>query len=216
MSLLFVCHGNTCRSAIAERLTASWAEQALGAEAVGVRIGSAGLAARDGEPVELRSAAALRSLGGSTGDFRSRRFVPALADEADLVLTMTQRQRRSVLEKTPLGLRRTFVLTEAAALLPLVDVSDMASLAPTARPEELARRLHRARARRPAPPWADIDDPMGRRSSAHREAAQRIAAALRPLADVLFAQPPTPSACRPVASPAIRVTSGGHPSVPRR
>lgn len=189
MSVLFVCQGNTCRSAVAQRLAALFAHEALGSEpeTAGVRLASAGLGARNGDPVHPMSAEALQELGGSPEGFRSRRFDPSLADGADLVLTMTERQRRSVLEVAPLRLRRTFTLTEAAALLPLADVADLASMAPGERPAELGRRLHAARARRPTPRWSDIADPIGRRPSAHRDAAHQIAAALRPLAEVLFA-----------------------------
>lgn len=201
MSVLFVCQGNTCRSPVAERLAGDWAREALGVEPIkaGIRIGSAGLGARDGEPLHPMSAEALQKLGGHPGEFRSRRFAPELAD-AGLVLTMTERQRRSVLELMPLGLRRTFTLTEAAALLPLVDVADLASMAPGDRAAELARRLHEARARRPAPSWSDIDDPIGQRPSVHRESAEKIAAALRPLADVLF----SPSSHGTGAPPPLR------------
>ena len=193
MSVLFVCQGNTCRSAVAERLAALWAREALGVEpeAAGIPIGSAGLGDRAGQPLHPRSAEALQELGGSAGQFRSRPFAPALADVTTLVLTMTERQRRSVLEAAPLGLRRTFTLLEAAALLPLADVSGLAAVAPAHRPVELGRRLHQARSRRPSPPWSDITDPLDRRPSAHRETAQQIAAALRPVAEALF--PATPS-----------------------
>src|SRR5215218_10487789 len=99
MSVLFVCQGNTCRSPIAERLADEWARQALATdpEEAGVRIGSAGLGARDGQPLHPMSTEALQQLGGSAGNFQSRPFAPALADDAALVLTMTERQRRSVL-----------------------------------------------------------------------------------------------------------------------
>ena len=69
------------------------------------------------------------TLGGDPGAFRSRRFAPPLADDADLVLTMTSGQRRSVLETAPLGLRRTFALPEVAALLPLADLTPLERLA---------------------------------------------------------------------------------------
>jgi protein-tyrosine phosphatase len=192
VNVLFVCHGNICRSPVAERLATLWAREALGfePEKVGIRIGSAGLGAREGEPVDPMSAEALRELGGSPEGFRSRSFVPTFGDDSGLVLTMTERQRRSVLAAMPLGLRRTFTLPEAAALLPLADVVDLPSMAPGQRLAELGRRLDAARARRPAPRWQDISDPLGRRPSVHRETAQRIGTALRPLVDVIFREPP--------------------------
>ena len=132
------------------------------------------------------SAAALEELGGDPGGFRSQRFAPSLVDDADLVLTMTSRQRRSVLETSPLALRRTFTLPEAAALLPLVDLTPLERLGPRERVAQLGRLLDAARARRPAPPWEDIADPVGGRASAHQDAVGRIAASLRPLVAVLF------------------------------
>src|SRR3954466_14540445 len=97
MRLLFVCTGNICRSPLAERLAAAWAEQSLGAGAARVHIWSAGTEGRDGKPMDAKSASALSRLGGDPTGFKARTFVPDMADVADLVLTMTRRHRRLVL-----------------------------------------------------------------------------------------------------------------------
>jgi protein-tyrosine phosphatase len=185
--LLFVCTGNLCRSPVAERLTAARAHRSgLGDDVV---VESAGVAAASGQPMHPHSAAALVRLGGDPTGFRSRPFSAELATDAELVLTMTRRQRRAVLEQTPRGLRRTFTLREAADLLPRADLTGVAGLPPAARARELGLRLDAARAGRRSSAADDIDDPIGGKAAAHLAVAEAVAAALAPLADVLFGPP---------------------------
>ena len=186
MHLLFVCTGNLCRSPVAERLTASWAQKTLGANAAALR-GSIG--SPTGAPVPalaISRAAALRRMGGQPDGFRSRPMTAGMAEEADLVLTATRRQRRLVLEMAPRALRRTFTLREAADLLSEVDLDGLRPLSPTARARELAVRLDARRGYRRVSQEDDILDPIGRRQAVHDETAKAIATALRPLAGVLF------------------------------
>jgi len=186
--ILLVCTGNVCRSAVAERLATTWAQESLAHSPEGdaVRIDSAGLSAVAGRPIDPHAAAALVALGGDPAGLRSREFTPELAADADLVLTMTRDQRRTVLESTPRGLRRTFTLTEAADLLQRADLTGLALLPLTARARELGHRLDAARSGRPTAHSDDITDPMGQRPAVHQEVAELVATALRPLADILF------------------------------
>ena len=188
MRILFVCTGNVCRSPLAERLATTWARGKLAhsPEAEMVRIESAGLSAVAGRPMDPDAAAALVELGGDPAGFESREFTRELAEDADLVLTMTRDQRRAVLEATPRGLRRTFTLTEAADLLQRADLTGLPLLPLTARARELGRRLDAARAGRPTADSDDIADPIGQPAAVHQEVAGLVAAAVRPLADVLF------------------------------
>jgi protein-tyrosine phosphatase len=146
--ILFVCTGNVCRSAIAERLATTCAREKLAhsPEADMVETGSPGLSAVAGRAIDPHSAAALVELGGNPAGFRSREFTRELAEDADLVLTMTCDQRRTVLGSTPRGLRRTFTLTEVADLLQRADLTGLAFLPLTQRGRELGRRLDTARA----------------------------------------------------------------------
>lgn len=200
MRILFVCTGNVCRSPVAERLATAWARKKLAhsPEVDAVRIESAGLGAVAGRPMDPHAAAALVGLGGDPGGFRSREFTRELAQDADLVLTMTRDQRRTVLEANPRGLRRTFTLAEAADLLRRADLTGLSLLPLTARTRELGRRLDAARAGRPTADGDDTADPIGQHAGVHEEVAGLVAAALRPLADVLFTsvrvQLPTPVA----------------------
>ncbi len=188
MRILFVCTGNVCRSPLAERLATAGAREKLAhsPEADMVKIASAGLSAVADRPMDPHAAAALIELGGDPADFRSREFTRELAADADLVLTMTRDQRRTVLEATPRGLRRTFTLTEAADLWQRADLTGLSLLPVTARARELGRRLDAARSRRAPASSDDIADPIGQRAEVHQEVAGLVAAALRPLADVLF------------------------------
>lgn len=170
---------------MAERLTLAWMATACGRETE-ARAFSAGLEAREGQPMDPRSADALTLLGGDPSGFASRRFAAAMAEDADLVLTMTRGQRRSVLAVTPRGLRRTFTLSEAAALLSRADLGGLAeeqSLQERAR--LLAGRLDAARAFRATSPADDIPDPIQRPGRVHRAVAHLIAEALKPLVATL-------------------------------
>ncbi|MGY1635515.1 hypothetical protein ACI78V_02535 [Geodermatophilus sp. SYSU D00742] len=188
MHLLFVCTGNVCRSPMAERLATTWLSEATGCLPHGdeVRITSAGLRAADGDPMDPRSAAALAELGVDPRDFRSQRLTPELAASADMVLTMTRQHRRSTLELTPRGLRRTFTVREAADLLRSADLSGLDRMPLEARTRELGIRLDAQRRWRVSSGNDDIEDPIGRRLPVHQQVANTIAAALRPLTDALL------------------------------
>ncbi|MFW3172530.1 hypothetical protein [Geodermatophilus sp. CPCC 206100] len=188
MRILFVCTGNLCRSPLAEGLALAWARESLAnsPELAVVDISSAGLAAVPGREMDPHAAEALRRHEAPHPVFRSRPFSSELAEDADLVFTMTRDQRSAVLRAVPRGLRRTFTLTEAAALLSHADRTGLALMPLTSRARELGRRLDVARAGRTTSDQDDTPDPVGKTAAMHDSVAVRVATALRPLADVLF------------------------------
>lgn len=193
MRLLFVCTGNVCRSPLAAGLAEAWVATLPRLERLQVEVLSAGTHAPVAEPMHPHSAAALSRLGGDPAGRRARQLTADLATGADLVLTLSRRQRRDVLGLSPRGLRRTFTLREAAALLATVDVRDLAFLPPEQRVREVALRLDAARAHRGSSDADDIEDPIGRSRSVHDRVADEIADALWPvLAAVLPASAPRP------------------------
>ena len=158
----------------------AWAPAGAGIEAT-----SAGTRAVTGSPMDSRAADALRRLGGDPSDFRARPLTGEMATEADLVLTMTRAHRTAVLKQNPRGLRRTFTLEEAAALLDRADLAGLPSVG-RERARELALRLDAARRLRATTGADDVADPIGSTAHVHRQVAGRIAEALRPLAAVLL------------------------------
>jgi protein-tyrosine-phosphatase len=94
-NVLIVCHANTSRSVIAERVLA----RLLDARGAAVRVRSGGIApyARDGSLVSLDARMVLRDIGidlpEGTGATDLKRH-PELFEEADVIIAMTEEQRR--------------------------------------------------------------------------------------------------------------------------
>jgi protein-tyrosine phosphatase len=174
--LLFVCTGNICRSAAAERLTRSaLAELLPGADDL-VQVTSAGTRAVVDAPVHPDSALAVGERGGDVAGFAARQLRAHMIAEADLVLTMTTEHRTAVLGMEPRALQRSFTLREAADLAELVAPAPEVGQAAPGR--SLAQRMAAARSRREPGAVDDIDDPVNRPLSAHRDAVDAISACL--------------------------------------
>jgi low molecular weight protein-tyrosine phosphatase len=112
------------------------------------KVSSAGTDAVAGRPIEAHAVRVLERLGGDAANFSSRRLTPAIAKDADLMLTMTRAQRDDVLKVAPRRLHQTFALGEAACLTSECDARNIADLA-AARPRLSPHR------------WSDIPDPIG-------------------------------------------------------
>lgn len=108
--VLFVCEGNTCRSPMAERLLRHRARQA----GIEVKVASAGLYAAEGGTAAPGARAALRRRDLDTEDHRTRALTAEMAEEADLILTMTREQKRHILSRWPLLAGKVYVLAEFA------------------------------------------------------------------------------------------------------
>jgi protein-tyrosine phosphatase len=116
-TVLLVCTGNICRSALAERLDRACLDEVLGDRGPAVRLVSAGSRAVIGLAMHPDGALALLGLGGDPGGFVAQQLTDTLAAEADLTLTMTRAHRRDVLALRPRTLARTFTLCEAEDLV---------------------------------------------------------------------------------------------------
>jgi protein-tyrosine-phosphatase len=90
--IVTVCTANICRSPMAEALL----RHALKAEPGPLReckVVSAGVAARQGEKVSKNSVEALARVGLRISDHKSQPLTQELADQADLILCMTESHR---------------------------------------------------------------------------------------------------------------------------
>lgn len=184
-TVLLVCTGNICRSALAERLGRAYlGERGDGASAA-VRLTSAGTRAVVGSTMHPDSALVLQGYGAEPGDFVARQLEEAHVREADLVLTMTRAHRDDVLARSPRALARTFTLREAADLLARLESPPPAGSGVQEAGVVLVQALAAGRAHRSSGRDDDVPDPVGKPLDAHAEAGELIAGALLPLLDRL-------------------------------
>lgn len=180
-TILLVCTGNICRSALAERLGRAYLDEALGSRAGAVRLLSAGTRAVVGSAMHPDSALVLRALGGDPDGFVARQLTDTLVAGADLTLTMTRAHRREVLALAPRALPRTFTLREAADLVGSTDGDAVGSADVGESLQRLVRGLAAARAYRSAGGGDDVTDPIDQPVTVHEEVGEAIAEALLPV-----------------------------------
>ena len=180
-TLLLVCTGNICRSALAERLGRAFLGEVLGDDAPAIRLISAGTRAVVGSGMQPDSALVLRGLGAEAGDFVARQFDGAMAAAADLTLTMTRGHRREVLHGAPRALARTFTLREAADLMELLADEEPSGDDFVERGRSLVTSMAAARSRRHSSDADDIRDPIGEPVEVHEEVGLAVAEALLPV-----------------------------------
>lgn len=84
--LVFVCHGNICRSAFAE----------VAARRAGLNAVSIGLSTSSGKPAHPPAVAAAAAMGFDLSGHRSTAVADYVAEEGDLLLAMETRQMRRI------------------------------------------------------------------------------------------------------------------------
>ena len=109
MNILFVCTGNTCRSAMAAALFNKIAIR----KNLDVRIESAGLFAKDGEPASNEAVIAMKKYDIYLLGHHAQSINTELIEKSDLILTMTA-AHKMVLEPSAKG--KVFTLCEYAGL----------------------------------------------------------------------------------------------------
>lgn len=177
---------------MAERLTVAYARAASSIADGSLTASSAGTGAVIGHPIETSAALVLSGLGGKSDGFRSRQLAAEQIDPADLVLTMTRKQRAAVLQLAPRMMSRTFTLREAATLLTAVSpsrVGDDPDL--TIRGRRLVAELAAVRPARVmgrSGEGDDITDPIGRELATFQKVGDAISEALLPLLRALAGQ----------------------------
>ncbi|MCZ2846583.1 arsenate reductase/protein-tyrosine-phosphatase family protein [Modestobacter sp. VKM Ac-2978] len=183
-TVLFVCTGNICRSAMAERLARAYLDEALGDDASAIVLRSAGTQAVVGSAMHPDSSLVLAGFGGDAAEFTARQLLDGMAIDADFTLALTRNHRRAVLKAAPRALSRTFTLREAADLAGLLEEDEeLPGETFTARCRALVGALAAARSRRSSTAAEDVADPIGEPVEVHQQVGEEIAAALVPLLD---------------------------------
>lgn len=95
--ILVVCVGNICRSPVGERLLA----RELASSTRPVQIGSAGIAALEGQGADELASEVAQAHGLSLEGHVARQFTPELARDQDLILVMEPGHRAEILKQNP-------------------------------------------------------------------------------------------------------------------
>jgi len=179
LRILTVCTGNICRSPVAERLL----QVALGGATV---VGSAGVRAMVGEPIQPEMVALLERSGIPADGLAARQVTPAYVRSADLVLALTREHRALLVQQTPAALRRSFTLLEFARIVASPDLPPVAAGDVGVRLRALVPLAARHRMLAGPVESHDVPDPYGRHRAAYelafkliREAVDAIARAAR-------------------------------------
>lgn len=90
MNILFVCTGNTCRSAMAEAVAKSIFPKDE------YNIMSAGLSVIENQPASENAVLAAEALGFNLKEHKAKQITPSLIKEADIVLTMTSGHKQAI------------------------------------------------------------------------------------------------------------------------
>jgi protein-tyrosine-phosphatase len=108
-SVLFVCHGNIIRSAMAEAMLRKYLEQSSGRPAIDVA--SAGLTDQPQERADSRSRAIAGEFGVSLEAHRPQRLTQELIDRADLIFIMDYFNEARMLVSFPAAKDKVFYLS---------------------------------------------------------------------------------------------------------
>ena len=98
MNLLFVCTGNTCRSAMAQELLRCMARQ-LGID--DLEVNSAGTDAYEGLPASYGACSVIEERGGDLFNHAAVKLTRGQIEDADLILTMEASHKAYVLKLCP-------------------------------------------------------------------------------------------------------------------
>ncbi|MDQ0903011.1 MULTISPECIES: low molecular weight protein arginine phosphatase [unclassified Paenibacillus] len=191
LRILFVCTGNTCRSPLAEGLLRIRVHQ----EGLAAEVRSAGVSAVTGGPISRNSASLLQEAGFKES-ISSLAIQESEVNWADLILTMTMGHKRTVIQRFPSAIEKTFTLKEYveddARILQAIEEREQLvtelqlkqALSQAVSVEERSRIFKLEH----AIPDFDISDPYGGSIEIYRRTAEEISGSLDKLVQKIRAR----------------------------
>lgn len=110
MKILFVCTGNTCRSPMAEGILRELAKK----EGLDIEVESGGIATFNGDRAAENSLRVMEDIGIDIGEHRTLEVNQDLIDEYDLILTMSNSHKDSIIFEYAPDENKVFTLLEFA------------------------------------------------------------------------------------------------------
>ena len=187
--ILVACTANIARSPLLAVLLQSHVDRRLGEGRT--LVGSAGVAARIGDPAATGSRMVAEDWGLSLDDHRSQPLPYVPLDEVSLVVAMTRHHAREVASKHSHP-ERVFVLRELVALAALllgdgtIDEIAAAASGPQDRLVRVVTEADQRRSRRRLRRRYDVPDPIGGDKEVYAALGEEFAEAGEVLADALF------------------------------
>lgn len=165
--MLLVCTANVIRSPLA----AAMLRRILDESPAALKVGSAGVAARPGQPAAPEVVEIAGRVGLDLSAHRAQLVTAGLLARSSLILTMTEAHRAALTRLLPSALPRTFALREFVRLSPSPDAGGesswvggiAASAVDAPGISAVAQQTHQARPLTSPPAVAeDVSDPIGR------------------------------------------------------
>lgn len=110
MKVLLVCSGNTCRSPMAAAILRKLAQE----KAIELEVDSCGLDATVDAPATNQAMQVMAERGFDLSNHRAKAFDESLAEQADIILTMTSSHREQIIQRWPTLASKTYTLSEYA------------------------------------------------------------------------------------------------------